>query len=314
MPTWDSNHHSDARTILTTHDLYESLHALDDSCTGHLSLSAQHLGTGEILEWRSHDVLRTASSAKVALHAAIMAQAARGQVRLDDRMELSVDDLVGGSGVLAVLGPGLAPTLADLCTLMIVVSDNTATNVLLDLVGGVAGVNDILQRLGVEGIQFHRRLRYPPPPLITGGSHPVISPTTPFATAAADDLRILIRRLHDGALISSEASRTILDVLACQYSGDGVARDFLEIDPRWRLRSANPSIAHKLGVLPGTRCDVGLIGLPDGHDIAYAAVADGLADLTLSPHSEGDLLLGRIGSLLLRRWWPGPAPVPVRAV
>lgn len=297
---------------LTRDDVDRSLRLLDASCTGHIAVSARHLGTGESLEWRSHDICRVASSAKVALHAVVMEQVTRGKLDLDHRVELAMEDLVGGSGVLAMLRPGIAPTIADLCTLMIVVSDNTATSVLLDLAGGVEGVNAALRGLGVEGIRFHRRLEYPPPPLVTGQTRPFVSPTTPFATASANDLRDLVARLHAGTLVDADASRAVIDVLACQYASDGVAGDLLEIEPRWQRPSPRVSVAHKTGAIPGTRCDVGLIGLPDDQDIAYAVIADGLTDLTMTSHSEGDLILGRVGSLLLRYWWPGTTPVPVR--
>lgn len=307
-----SRYRVDPRALLARHDVYDLLRSIDDSCTGHIAVSAKHLGTGEVLEWRNHDVRRVASSAKVAIHAVVMDWAIRGRLELDHRVELTIDDLVGGSGVLAVLRPGIAPTVADLCTLMIVVSDNTATSVLLGLVGGAEEVNATLHRLGIEGIRFHRGLDYPPPPLVTAQSPFFAPPTTPFATAAADDLRDLVMRLHDGALVDADASRAILDVLSCQYASDGVARDFLEIDPRWEWRMGRLSVAHKPGAIPGTRCDVGLISLPDGQEIAYAAIADDLSDATMTSQSEGDLILGRIGSLLLRHWWPDPVPVPLR--
>ena len=308
----NSEGHTGARTAPSQLAMYKALRELDASCTGNIAMSARHLGTGEVVEWRSHDVRRTASSAKLALHAAVMELAHRGDLELGHRIDVATEDLVGGSGVLAMLHPGLAPTIADLCTLMIVVSDNTATSVLLGLLGGAEMVNHTLRRLGIGGIHFHRGLDYPPPPLVTGRSRPFVSPTVPFATATAEDLCDLIVRLIGGSLVSAASSRAIVDVLSCSYTSDGISRDFLEVNTRWQPLSTYPSVAHKPGAIPGTRCDVGLIGLPGGHDIAYAAIADDLADVTMTSQSEGDLILGRIGSLLLRHWWPGPAPAPVR--
>jgi hypothetical protein len=66
--------------------------------------------------------------------------------------------------------------------------------------------------------------------------------------------------------------------------------------------------------LGGCRADTGLLYLPgDGGAVAYCAVADRLADQTMTALSEGEQILGRLGAIVLARWWPGPGPVPVRA-
>src|SRR5581483_9813598 len=111
--------------------------ALAASCSGHVGLSARHLGTGEELAWQPGATIQTASTVKVPIYAEVLRQARHGQLDLADPVSTHAGDLTGGSGVLSVLRPGLVCTVADLCTLMIVVSDNTATNMLIDLLGGV---------------------------------------------------------------------------------------------------------------------------------------------------------------------------------
>jgi hypothetical protein len=67
-------------------------------------------------------------------------------------------------------------------------------------------------------------------------------------------------------------------------------------------------------MLGGCRADAGLLYLPgDGGAVAYCAVADRLADQTMTALSEGEQILGRLGAIVLARWSPGPGPVPVRA-
>jgi beta-lactamase class A len=95
----------------------------------------------------------------------VVRRARAGQFSLDDQAELTVSDLTGGSGVLSVLRPGLRCTVFDLCTLMIVVSDNTATNMLIDLCGGAEAVNDDFAALGFPGFRLNRPISVPPPPL-----------------------------------------------------------------------------------------------------------------------------------------------------
>ncbi|MGH3408366.1 MAG: hypothetical protein ACRDRJ_38620, partial [Streptosporangiaceae bacterium] len=75
-----------------------------------------------------------------------------------------------------------------------------------------------------------------------------------------------------------------------------------------------PAIANKTGSVGGCRVDTGLLYLPDdGGTVAYCAAADRLADRSMTPLSEGNEIVGRLGAIVLARWWPGPGPVPVRA-
>jgi beta-lactamase class A len=206
--------------------------ALAGRSTGAMGLAARHLETGDTLTWRADEEFRTASLIKTAIHVAVMRRARLGAFNLDDQVELAEGDLVGGSGVLAVLRPGLRCTVSDLCTLMIVVSDNTATNMLIDLCGGVGAVNDDLASLGFPGIRLNHRIGYPPPSLVTGVSRLYTGSGTPIAMAA-----------------------------------------------------------------PAAFCEL-MVGLH--------------ADRTMSALAEGDEKLGRLGVIVLARWWPGPGPVPVR--
>ncbi len=91
--------------------------------------------------------------------------------------------------MLSVLRPGLTCTVADLCTLMIVVSDNTATNMLIDLLGGVAAVNRGVASLGYPEIRLDHKISIPPPPLVVASASPPPRPAprpppgAPLATA-----------------------------------------------------------------------------------------------------------------------------------
>ena len=114
--------------------------AVAKGCSGNVGLAARHLGTGEELTWNADAAIQTASTVKVAIYAEVMRQSRLGLVDLDARAATRPADLTGGSGVLALLRPGTAWSVADICTLMIIVSEHTATNSLMGLVGGVAAV------------------------------------------------------------------------------------------------------------------------------------------------------------------------------
>ena len=308
-----------AGTCLIGHDAAQAAIAGVAACsTGPVGLAARHLETGETLTWHSGEHFRTASTVKVAIHAAVMRQARLGAVDLNAPAELRDSDRVGGSGVLSVLRPGLRCTVADLCTLMIVVSDNTATNMLIDLCGGVAVVNEDLTALGFGGIRLNRRLGYAPSPLIAGadpGSEARDSqPDLPLATASPADLCRLVAELHAGTVIDPEASAEIITVLRHQQHQALFPRAYVDIaEPADPPGPDGPAMAHKTGSVGGCRTEAGLLYLPsDGGTVAFAAAADQLADRTMTALAEGNEILGRLGAIVLARWWPGPGPVPVR--
>jgi beta-lactamase class A len=298
---------------LSQQGLVDLITRLDDRCSGRLGVVARLLGTDEEFLWHDQDRFRTASTIKVAIHAALLAEVSTGRIHLDSRVLLRLSDLTGGSGVLSVLRPGLEPTVADLCTLMIVVSDNTATNLVIDLLGGVEPVNEKIQALGFGEIVLHRRLPWAPPPLVAGPQPRVTGPVGPFGTATPASLCRLVAEVKGLRLIDEPASRLVLATLAHQQVRTGVPRAFLELAQPGEAPGMWPGVANKTGAIEGCRADVGLIDLPGGPVIAYAVMADDLADETMTPLSGGDELLGRVGAALLKRWWKGPGPVPVRA-
>ena len=129
---------------------------------GRAGVHARHLDRGEAFSYHADDVMPTASAAKVFILMAYAQQCVDGKLDPDTRRTVTTEDLVHGSGVLRYCRPGLAPTLSDLAYLMMTVSDNLATNLLLGVVGGPEAVNRMLRELGLGGaeilgaIQFER--------------------------------------------------------------------------------------------------------------------------------------------------------------
>jgi beta-lactamase class A len=302
--------------------------------TGKTGIAACHLESGETLSWRDDEPFSTASMIKVPICAAVLRRARRGAFSLDGQVTVRNTDLTGGSGVLAELRPGLRCTVSDLCTLMIVVSDNTATNMLIDLCGGVDAVNEDFAALGFPGFRLNRRISIPPPPLVrpragAGEAAPAPAPGEPAATPAAPgapaprgplatvrlaDFAELMGKLEAGEIVDESASAEIVRVMRYQHHQALFPRAYLDIAAPFRPPSAGaPALAHKTGYVGGCRTEGGLLYLPGGGGtVAYAAAADGLTDETMTALAEGDEILGRLGAIVLARWWAGPGPVPVR--
>jgi beta-lactamase class A len=101
----------------------------------------KHLTTGEEAAIRGDETFNSASVIKIPVMVLAYQLAEKGTVSLDSRVEITKADLRGGSGVLRYHDPGLRPTLRDLITQMVITSDNTATDLMIAKVGGVAAVN-----------------------------------------------------------------------------------------------------------------------------------------------------------------------------
>jgi beta-lactamase class A len=281
---------------------------------GHLGLVARHLDSGEQLAWSPDEVIGTASAVKVAIYAEVMRQRRLGRLDLDAAVVTREADLAGGSGVLSILRPGLRCTVADLCTLMIVISDNTATNILIDMLGGAGAVNDGLDALGYHSIRLNHKIGYAPPPLVVASPRPSVPSTEPLGTATPAELCRLLADLHAGAVVDAAASAEMISTLRHQQSQVLVPRSYLDVaEPADLPGPEGPAVASKTGSVGGCRVETGLLYLPgNGGTVAYCAAADRLADRSMTALAEGNEILGRLGAIILARWWPGPGPVPVR--
>lgn len=158
-----------------------------------------------------------------------------GSLDPEELVVLERDDMVRGAGVLFELHPGLQLNLRDMARLMIVVSDNTASNLLLDRVGFDA-VNSLMSRLGMAGTTLNRKFMHPP------------GPRGDNVTTAADTVRCF-RELYAGELLREPWREEALNILRRQQ--------FREKIPM--MLPVTAVVAHKTGELDGVRHDAGIV-------------------------------------------------------
>ncbi|WP_224653647.1 serine hydrolase, partial [Escherichia coli] len=116
----------------------------------------EDVNEGTLFSINGDECFYAASIIKVPIMAAVFAAAEKGVVRLGERLPLRRDDIVGGSGVLQFMSPGIELPIYDLLTLMIIQSDNTATNMLIDLIG-METIQAFLKELGMERSEIHHK-------------------------------------------------------------------------------------------------------------------------------------------------------------
>jgi beta-lactamase class A len=268
---------------------------------GDLQVAAVELRSGEQLMHRAEEVAATASTIKIPILVEVYRQARAGALSLDERLELSDEMQVGGSGVLKELAGGLKPTIADLATLMGVISDNTATNMLIDRVGGVDAINATMHGLGMETIVLRNRVDFE----AIGGDIRLLG------EASALDLARLVEFLLRGDVVDAASSAAMVAIMRRQQYLDQVPR-YLDVNPyALELGIAPPlEVASKTGFYTGTRVDMGALFLARGVTVAYCVSSTGSGDSSFAPENEGSVVNGLVGRELVRHWWPQGAGQP----
>lgn len=148
------------RGILAARLQRELEHVAADA-PGIMGIAVVDLANGQQFGVNDTLTFPTASTIKVPLLLTLYLQAERGRLRLDERVPMKATDRTAGSGVLQFLGEGSSLlSLSDLATLMILVSDNTATNILIDRVG-LDSVSAFTRSIGLPHIMLRRRMIRP---------------------------------------------------------------------------------------------------------------------------------------------------------
>jgi beta-lactamase class A len=223
------------------------LHDIASRVDGVVGYDVVDVTSGDRFAHLEGTVFPTASAIKLAIVYELFAQAAEGRVRLDDSMALDRSKAVGGTGVLVHMG---TPTLSirDYATLMVTLSDNTATNVLIDKLG-MADIARRMTSLGLSSTKLRRHM---------------------MDTAAA-------RRGEENVATPAELVSLLK---ALNTVPDAVA--LLKLPKENRLRRGLPDgveSADKSGELDGVRVDAGIV-FAKNRPYIFAVMATFLKDET----------------------------------
>lgn len=248
--------------------LTRKIHNLLAQYTGRWGIVISNKYTGEHFELNPAMVFPAASMIKVPIMATIMMEAAAGKLDLEDRAIIGSEHMTGGAGILKELKPGHTLTIEELVTLMIIISDNTATNVLIDIVG-MDQVNHTVTALGLQSTILQRKMMD-----FKAAEEGKENYTT------AKDMNILFSAIEDGAILPAKTwNAKMLDILKRQQ-----VRDKLPF-----FLPEETVLAHKTGTLAGVEHDGGILYYPGGSCVVSVLTAD------LAANHEGLQLVARIG-------------------
>jgi beta-lactamase class A len=272
-------------------DLDARVSALTTPFKGSVMLYAKNLRTGRDFGRGADTKVRTASTIKLPILCALESLVDAGKVRWDERLTLKADDKVTGSGVMGNLVDGTDLTVRNVAILMIIVSDNTATNLILDRITADA-VNDYLDATGLPLTRSNRKVRGDGAKLKdpTGWSRAGLTEENKkygLGVTTPREMVRLLELLERGKVVSPAASKDVLDIMKMQHEREGIARHAPD----------DVEIASKHGSLDALRSDVGIVYTPGG-PIAIAITVDDMPDTDYSPDNVGDKLIWEIGQVL----------------
>jgi len=258
---------------------------------GTVSVYARNLDSGREFALQADRRVRTASTIKLPIACALAAEVAAGRARWEERLQIRGEDKVSGSGVLSEFTVGETVSLRDALTLMIVVSDNTATNLILDRISADR-VNEFMASQGFEATRSMRKIRGDGTQLkpAEGWSREGEKPDSKRFGIGASTPREMVRlleRLEQGKIVDAATSRELLAVLERQQYKDGIGRKTGEL-----------RVASKSGSLDALRSDVGVVYTPAGR-IAIAITVDDLPAIDYSPDNVGNRLISALTQILL---------------
>jgi beta-lactamase class A len=251
-----------------------------NSFSGVTGFYAKRLDDGFTLEHNQNEVFAAASVVKVPILLEALRQVQVGMLNLQTRIPMPALEQVGGSGVLMAFQPGLEATLQDYLTMMIVVSDNTATNVSLDAVGGRDAVNSSLANWGCSSTNVVGKL------MLTDDRKNAEQLVGKRAEVTPFESVMLLEKLYNGELLNDELTKLALEILEKQQYTEILAR-YLPDGTR---------TATKSGQIIGVRNDVGIVLTERPYVLALCS--KNCSDERYHVDNEAVLALGEISRLV----------------
>jgi len=246
---------------------------------GKVAVSVKHLKTGEEYNLIADEAMPTASLIKLTVMVETYWQVSEGKIALDKTLTLRKDDKVAGSGVLTNhFSNGATFPLRDAVRLMIALSDNTATNLVLDQIG-IPSTNERMEKLGFKYTKINAK--------VYKGSTTSIAPERTkkygLGSTTAREMVQLLERIENGKLVSPEACKEMLEHLKkCE-----------DKEKMTRLLPAGTVVAHKTGSVNVSKTDAGIIYLKSG-PVALCVLTDENRDERWVLDNAGQVLIAKI--------------------
>jgi beta-lactamase class A len=286
----------------TDRALEERLAALAASHHGHVSLYAVQLNTGKTAAIDADHPVQTASVIKLAILFEAMEQVRAGKAHWDEKLTLTKGDGVSGSGVLTFFDTPLTLTLKDVLTMMVIVSDNTATNLAIDRFG-VDTVNARIAWLGLKDTHLYKKIGKP-----ATGPMPADQPKFGLGKTTAREMATIMERIGRCQLGDAGESSQLGDAPICQVGLTMLRNQFYrDTIPRYleKLDSSETGsgIASKSGSLNAVRNDVAIVTGKSGPMVLSIFTYEN-EDKSWTVDNQAEMMVARLAKEIVETWSP----------
>jgi beta-lactamase class A len=274
-------------------ELQKKVEALAAPYDGHVALYAKNLTTGETISLDSARPVQTASVIKLTLMLQAFEQIHAGKLKLSTPVILTKENQVGGSGILGQLDPGLTLTLKDAITLMMTLSDNTATNMMIDVVG-LRPTNEMIASMGLKNTYFYKKV-------FKDATEPMPADQKQFGLGktTAEEMAKVMESIYRCDLGDRELCLQMITIMRNQQ--------YRAMLPRYLVTPDNSEtlspIADKIGALDAVRNDVALVYTQRGPIVISIFTYDNV-DKSWTPENRAEMLIGRLAQAIVNTWSP----------
>ncbi len=274
-------------------DLQKQLEEMAGKHPGKVALYAKNLKTGDSVALDADRPVKTASVIKLPIMMEAFYQVKAGKIRLQDKIQLTKQNQVPGSGVLAFMSPGLELTLADAITLMMILSDNTATNMVIDQVG-IPAVNKRSQSMGLKNTWLYKKVYKP-----AEGPMPADQKQFGLGKTTAREMAEAMASIQRCDLGDQVLCHKMIGIMRNQQYRNMIPHYLETVDT-----SETPSaVADKIGQLDAVRNDVALVLSKSGPLVISAFTYDN-QDESWVPENQAELLIARLSKAIVDAWAP----------
>lgn len=274
-------------------ELEKKLKDLAAAHHGGVAVYAKNLSTGESVALDAQRPVQTASVIKLPLMLQVFHQVKSGKLKLAAPVVLTKDNQVPGSGILSLMDAGLTLTLKDVVTLMMAVSDNTATNMAIDA-AGLRPTNEMLAHMGLKNTYFYKKVYKK-----TDEPMPEDQKKFGLGKTTAEEMARVMESIYRCELGDRALCVQMITIMRNQQYRDMLPR-YLETGDSSEELSA---IADKIGALDDVRNEVALVYTKRGPVIISIFTYDN-ADQSWTPENKAEMLIGRLARVIVDAWSP----------